>query len=404
MGTGINSGNKIDKGVNHHHHNPPNYHHNKNNINHKGQVEVTFNWVYILIAGAVILLFFVSLVVRQKSISEQHLAVDVVRILESIITGAQVSEKTKSSIPLGGLSEQTLYFNCEDGVSEYGVVGLPARVQNSFDSVFAPTTIQGSRLILWSLPYALPFKITDFLLVTSDNNHYFFLGEGQGLSDEFIEGAADSKPQLTIQAQKVNSLSEISASGKKVRARIVDADGKNIVSQGRIPGQLLALEDKDLTAVSFTANNEANFFIKEGSFWKKLNLQPVPMVSQAVNRDAAVYGAIFTEDPEIYLCNMQKAYQRIRLISEIYEAKVQELEQHYQSSELNSDVSASCLGFISGFTASEGNVKDTLLLYKTRARACSLLADSSCVEIVDFAERLQDLNERLADECSITLY
>ena len=75
MGTGINSGNKIDKGVNHHHHNPPNYHHNKNNINHKGQVEVTFNWVYILIAGAVILLFFVSLVVRQKRIFYKHLDV-----------------------------------------------------------------------------------------------------------------------------------------------------------------------------------------------------------------------------------------------------------------------------------------------------------------------------------------
>ena len=380
--------------------------------NRAGQIEVTFNWVYVLIAGAVILLFFVGIIARQKVISEGNLAADVVRIMESIITGAQVSEKTKSSIPLGGLSEQTFYFSCEEGVSEYGVVGLPARVQNSLDPIFASKKLQGSRLILWSLPYFLPFKITDFLMVTSDFNHYYFLGEGQGLSQEFIEGAVDSSNsgnsgnsgnsdnKLSINTQKINSFSEIEVKSTKVKVRIVDADGSQIQAGSRIPEQLLVLENEDVTAVSFTANKEANFFVKEGPFWKKLNQQPVPVVSKADHRDAALYGAIFTDDPEIYLCNMQKAYQRIRLIAEIYEQKITELEQFYQ----NPRESANCLGFVSGFAASEGNVQDTLLLYRTRARACSLLADSSCVEIVEMAERLKHLNGRLFEECSITLY
>ena len=85
--------------------------------------------------------------------------------MESIFTGAQVSEKTKSSIPTGGLSDKTLYFRCEEGVGEYGIEGFPARTQNSLDPIFAPSRMQAARLILWSLPYSLPFKITDFLLL-----------------------------------------------------------------------------------------------------------------------------------------------------------------------------------------------------------------------------------------------
>ena len=56
----------------------------------KAQIQVTFNWVYILIAGAVILLFFIGIVVKQKAVSEENLATDVVRVMESIFTGAGV--------------------------------------------------------------------------------------------------------------------------------------------------------------------------------------------------------------------------------------------------------------------------------------------------------------------------
>ena len=79
----------------------------------KAQIQVTFSWVYILIAGAVILLFFIGIVVKQKSISEENLATDVVRVMESIFTGAGVSEKTKNFVDISGLADYTLYFNCE---------------------------------------------------------------------------------------------------------------------------------------------------------------------------------------------------------------------------------------------------------------------------------------------------
>lgn len=373
---------------------------NQKKGNNLGQIQVTFNWIYILIAGAVILIFFISIAARQKIISEENLAADVIQITQSIFVGAQVSEKTKSSIPTGGLSDKTFYFRCDQGIGEYGVEGLPARVQNSLDPIFAPPQVRSSRLILWSLPYFMPFKITDILLVTSNNHHYYFLGSGNGFTEEFIGGATDSDEKLSIKVKQVNSLSEIETVDNQLNIRLIDADGISIKSGTPLPESWRHLDDQMVTAVSFTANKEVLFFRKKGLVWNQLNFQPIPIVSFPSHRNAAYYGAVFTEDPETYLCNMQKAYQRIRLIAEVYENKVKELDSYYSSSR----ESANCRGFISGFTVAEGNVKDTLLLYKTRAKVCSVLADSSCLEIVDFAARLQSLNEKIAEECSITIY
>src|SRR3989344_8568467 len=122
----------------------------------RGQLELTFNWVYILIAGTVILLFFVALVARQKQVSEERLSGDVVEVMSSILAGAGVSEKTKNFIDASGLADYTLYFQCLDGVGEFGIKDRPARIQNSIDPIFAPREVQSSRIVTWSLPYTMP--------------------------------------------------------------------------------------------------------------------------------------------------------------------------------------------------------------------------------------------------------
>src|SRR3989338_3659037 len=88
----------------------------------QAQIEVTFNWIYILIAGTVILLFFIGIAMKQKLSSEQQLSGDIVRTLQSIFTAASVSEKTKNTIDISGLQDYTFYFRCQEGTSEYGII------------------------------------------------------------------------------------------------------------------------------------------------------------------------------------------------------------------------------------------------------------------------------------------
>ena len=82
-------------------------------VSKKGQLTLSFNWIFVMVAGAVILLFFVGLIVKQKDSSEQKLNFDVVNILESILVGSTVSEQTINTIDTSGISSMELFFECE---------------------------------------------------------------------------------------------------------------------------------------------------------------------------------------------------------------------------------------------------------------------------------------------------
>ena len=123
----------------------------------KGQVQITVNWIYIVIAGAVILLFFAGLVVKGKTAAEKNIAEDVVQVMGNVFTGAGVSEKTKNRIETSGLADFTFQFTCMEGVSTFGIKDKTNSVQDTTQPTFSPEEIKTTRMLLWSLPYKLPY-------------------------------------------------------------------------------------------------------------------------------------------------------------------------------------------------------------------------------------------------------
>ena len=264
----------------------------------KGQIEVTFNWLYVLIAGAVILLFFVGIIVKQKAASEEQLGTEVVRIMESIFTGAGVSEKTKNTIDTSGLVDYTFLFSCTDHVGEYGIKG-GSIVQNAIDPIFSPTEINSPSLSLWSLPYKLPFKVIDFLFVTSANTKYFLIGNTPFIAEFLNETVSNTETRFVINAVSVSSVDQIDP-GDNFQIRIVDFTGTSIAAGASLPVQLQSWDDSKITAVSFTASNQIDYYQKQGASWRRLNPRPVQIVSLGRERDAAKYAAIFSGNDLIY--------------------------------------------------------------------------------------------------------
>ena len=363
--------------------------------NKSGQVQLTFSWIYIMLAGAIILLFFVGLVFKQQAAAEESLAFDVVQVMDSIFTGAQVSEKTKNFIDVSGLADYTLSFTCEDGLSEFGIKGQSSPVQNVVDPIFSLQEIKTTLLILWSLPYKLPFKVIDFMFVTSINTKYFILGDGNGFSEEFYNSTQDFNRVLVSDPAEINP-------EKNFQVRIIDLDGVYVQSGQPIPEKLSSLDDNKVTAISFTASNMVNYFQKEGKFWKQTNLNPVQIISLSGERNAAKYAAIFAANDKVYKCNMNKAFLRLKYLIEIYEEKAKEIESHYNLNpelQLNKD----CLNYIQkgGY---EQNINGALESLKNIVSGC-LLKPSLCGDLLPPAEDLKQANINLGEkgDC-LTLY
>ncbi len=366
-------------------------------IGRKGQMELTFNWVYVLIAGTVILLFFVGLVARQKVISEERLSGEVVEVMSSILVGAGVSEKTKNFIDASGLADYTLYFQCQDGVGEFGIKDKPARTQNSIDPIFAPGEVHSSRIVTWSLPYTMPFKVMDFLFIIPGNVKYYILGNDADFVNEFLNSTEG------IERVFVSGLEQIEPE-ENLQVRIIDTGGM-INSGSGIPAQLHSFGDSEVSAVSFTGANQVDFYQKKGTSWQKLNHKPVRIISLSGERDAAKYAAIFAADDQAYWCNMNKALTRLELLTKVYggeeivygEAggKIQKLLDYYKG-----DISSDCRGHLEQY-----NENALSALQKLSADASNCRLDSqSCVDLIEAAGMLKKINDKLRISCSVSLY
>ena len=375
----------------------------------RGQIQLTFNWVFILIAGAVILLFFVGIVVKQKAASEQQLGTDVVRILESIFVGAGASEKTKNSIDTSGLIDYTLEVGCSEGVGQFSIKGKGERRQNVPDPIFAPQELKASRLSLWSLPYKLPFKVIDFLFVTSENTKYFLIGDDAFLTEFLNETEPDEKAQFRINREKARDILSIDP-GQNYQVRIVDVTGSAVREGIPVPRLLERMDDAAVTAIVFVEPKMAHYYQKQGSRWRKIGL-PVPIVSLSGKRDAAKYAAIFAGNGEVYQCNMQKAFRRLEYLNEIYGGeniafsqhggKVGDMAQYYfDHTELSSR--SICQGIITTFPVE--NLVTALGSHQNAVKAC-LRQPGSCTDLIRTGQALKDINSRLATagDC-LTLY
>ncbi len=361
----------------------------------KGQMQMPFHWIYVLIAGAVILLFFVSIVVKHKESATQQLGTEVNHILESILGAASVSESTKSVISTAGLADETLYFQCkmttiEDDVwatTEYGLRGKGVPITDIIVPVFAPTEIKGTQLFLWSLPYKLPFKVIDLLYVTGPKIQYVLVGESS-LGQEFLKEAkssADTKFKINVEkVVDINSISPLS----EMAVRVVDYTGGAVSDGFPVPVSLQVKADSEVSAVVFGDGKSVTFFRKEGKNWKLEGT--ATLFSLSGELDAVRYAAIFAGNKEMFDCGMRQVFKRAQLVSTVYAGRAEQV--------INAPLSQEgvCPVKISG-------LNELIQKQKSLAGSCVALYPDTCTDLVSTALQLKEQNAQLQDGC-IPLY
>ncbi len=344
-----------------------------------GQIQIGFNWIFVLIAGAVILLFFAGIIVKQKSVAESQLNQEVVSLLDSIFVAAQAADKTTTVLPLRGLETEVLEFDCEEGVSYFSIEGSGFREENAVDPLFAPAEVRGDRLFLMSLPYDFPYKVADFLMITDPNHRYVVVGTFTPFVEEFLnqtEGftvdyAIDSFEGVTV--------------AKEDTVRVVDTDGGFVVNGGSVPGVFSSLEDGRVSAVSFTPSN-VRYYQKKGNTWSLLGESP--LLLSGGKRDAAKYAAIFAENDAVYWCGMEKMLKRMGFVSQVYVGKAKEMVTFYDTEEeflCKSDASL---------------IEDAVRKQQGLASVCTA---TSCNGLLEQVDAIKEKNTLLR-ECGVQLY
>ncbi len=357
----------------------------------KGVIEVQFNWIFILIAGAVILLFFGYLVVKLRGTAEEKTSTTVLSNLETILTSAGVSTGTLNVVKL---PDAEIEISCE----RFAIGPLIRPIDS--DVVFAPRMIKGRELLTFTLEWATPFRVTNFLYLTSPNVRYILVFDcGSDASDNCQSDSYKlmSKINNTLPEELNKDLRQTSvgpSSKFKNYDDITDLNNYEVrfVFFGidpitPLPPAFNKMNNKDVTALKINPGTPADTYL-EGpvtiTFYQKSGSNWGAGATSTSLRKSSVIGAVFSNDLEDYECNMEKAFRRLVHVSEVYKKRSKQLDtgpancRNYHLTEAQTQLDVLKTQATSGFPADTSAMSSAIV---SLGHLNNLAELSSCVLI-----------------------
>ncbi len=270
----------------------------------KKAFEIQFNWIFVLIAGAAILIFFTSIIIKQKSITQSSINIDILKQMENIISGASVSADTIVPLEIPNIE---IKVSC----NKISIGQSAAQYQNLI--LFSPAPIKGDKIVTQTLPFKEPYKSANLLFITSAQAKYILIG-GDPLFREVnktIPAELDKEDFALYDTSRIRD-----ANNYKVKLVFFNS---NLPS--RIPDAFRNKPDSDVAAIKVTGNIEKGTI----TFYKKNGEALSSTGNFAYAGKSSIIAAIYSENPELYECNMRNVFSKNRIVTQIYKSKTQEM-------------------------------------------------------------------------------
>jgi len=344
----------------------------------KGLV-ISFNWIFVLIAGGLILAFFYSLARTHIETSTVKTARKVVSNFKIVLKTALASPKTvkKVKIPDFGIS-----FYCRDNTSYYSVKGVSQ--DSDLDVIFSLKNFKHETILLVVEPWILGFQVTNFGLITSKAHAFIFLN----LTPEMALLKAELPEELPVFVYNQSSInsSELPKGFDFYTIIAQQPSGVSLTPGGlaepRENVKLLVFDpspDFFNGTVMFYKGSKFNAWIGQGSS----GFVGLPMAM----------GALFSQDKQFYDCNVRKALKHLQVVASVYSKKVWLMTS---STPFSSDCSL-IYSMTSGFA---GILNDL----KTFTQANELLTPTNQGDLASIAKTLTFTNQVAVGSACPPLY
>ncbi len=283
----------------------------------RGQGE-QFNWIFVIIAGAIILGFFMMFTFKYIQLQEKRQDVETVRFLGEGILGVssklQVgsggaaidSNDQESGIRLGTLVD--LGFICNDKDATILINGGENAYYNLDDEiVFMDNKIKlkpEDGIDLWILPWNYPFHITNFIYLANSKAKFYVVYDTS--SQEFVNDL-DLSSIFDISVVTQNQLDDIKINNKVIfftNQKPSENDIKKLKKNKEINFVYVNLQ-----------NNEVSFFDNDWS-------EPIKYYNLE-----QLYGAMFSNDKSNFECNVERALERVKVVAKGYSERARLLGQ-----------------------------------------------------------------------------
>lgn len=352
--------------------------------NKKGVVEIQFHWIFVLIVGAIILIFFIALVNKQKDISVNRQNVQLAVDFDSII---KTSLRDKDTAYFFDFPELRSVFDCYDLIVEEST---PKSFGNNI--VFSPGFVEADKIVLLTKEANIGFPITNFVYVASpESKFYFFVddsSEGRILEEEFNSLHEDLKVN-----KYGGTIFEMIRSDENLPYAIPDTLRIIFPSSMENPPDADVLSSiEEVSAVRINPGlMSADFYEYDEFGWRWMG-------TSYFFDDASFWGAVYENDINVFNCQINKVYDRFEKVKKVYRDKVILLINAYDT-DLQNEIDES-----------GGDVKPAVHDYYN---SCINIYESALFvfdeiynenNIMSFAETMDGINEALSLESCDNIY
>ncbi len=258
----------------------------------KGYLEMSFAWLFALIAGAVILFlaiyFSINIIKQGQTEQDAQTGKNIGVLLNPLEIGFQSGISTILDFPV----DTRIYARCnyKDGnfgkqyikvsqksFKKWTETNIDVPFQNKY--IFAEIPIEGKKFMVFSKPFEMPFKIADLIYLIPVEKKYCFKDAPNNIQDE-VETLSKGNLFYENCTESMTTICFSSDSNCDIR-------------------------------INYAKNN----FDEEGNGYVEKNNSRIQFEG-----DALMYAAIFS-DKESYECNLKRLMKRLEKISLIYRDK-----------------------------------------------------------------------------------
>ena len=270
-------------------------------MRNKKAFEIQFNWIFVLIAGAAILIFFASIIIKQKSITQSSTNIEMIKQMESIISGASVS--TDTIVPL-----EIPTFEIKISCNKFSIGTSSSQYNNLI--LFAPSLIKGNKLVAQTMEFREPYRSTNLLFITSMQARYILIG-GDSLLKEInktLPTELDKQSFALYEPSKIRNTNNY-------KVKLIFS---NVNFPSSVPDSLAKMPDSDVTAIRVNGDLEKGNI----DFYKKNDKAFTLTGNSAYIGKSSLIAAIYAENQELYNCNMNNVYSKNSLVTKVYKGKI----------------------------------------------------------------------------------
>lgn len=258
----------------------------KKRIDKKAQLNISFGWLFAIIVGAVILFLAILLATKVIKTGQQESQAVGAKELGILLNPLEIGFGSALSIPLPLRTETRIFNKCsvsgnfgrqgirtsEFSFNKWTAPGVESSFENKYIFSKAPYT-EGKKFYIFSKPFEFPFKVSDLIYLTSENEKYCF--------DNAPENIAEEISQL---------------------------------NQANFAANCSKTEDKTIK-VCFKSASDCDINVNYNSGYVEKGKDKIYF-----EEDSLMYAAIFS-DKEIYECQVKRLMKRTKQLAELYKEK-----------------------------------------------------------------------------------